>query len=78
MKTDIIKKRQRTEALIASTITDDPLKKPRYYDQQSLYSSDNGTTLGYKNATSSLPGTGILMMTTNNNSNRSTSIQKST
>ena len=77
MKTDVIKKRQRTEALIASTATDDQLKKPRYYDQQSLYSSDNGTTLGYRNAASSLPGTGILMMTTNSNSDRSTSSQKS-
>lgn len=77
MKTDVIKKRQRTEALIASTVTDDQLKKPRYYDQRSLYSSDNGTTLGYRNAASSLPGTGILMMTTNSNSDRSTSSQKS-
>lgn len=71
MKTDVIKKRQRTEALIASTISDDQLKKPRYYDQQSLYSSEHGSTLGYRNATSSLPGTGILMMTTNSSSNSS-------
>ncbi|KAK4521944.1 uncharacterized protein ATC70_004483 [Mucor velutinosus] len=74
MKTDVIKKRQRTEALIASTISDDQLKKPRYYDQQSLYSSEHGSTLGYRNAASSLPGTGILMMTTNNNSSSSSSI----
>ncbi|CEP10945.1 hypothetical protein [Parasitella parasitica] len=69
MKTDVIRKRQRTEALIASTISDDPSKKPRYYDQQSLYSSELGSTLGYRNAASSLPGTGILMMTTTNTSN---------
>ncbi|KAL9542536.1 hypothetical protein MBANPS3_008560 [Mucor bainieri] len=73
MKTDVIKKRQRTEALIASTISDDQLKKPRYYDQQALYSSEHGSTLGYRNAASSLPGTGILMMTTNNSSSSSSS-----
>ncbi|GAN10010.1 macrophage erythroblast attacher protein [Mucor ambiguus] len=73
MKTDVIKKRQRTEALIASTISDDQLKKPRYYDQQSLYSSEHGSTLGYRNAASTLPGTGILMMTTNNSSNSNSS-----
>lgn len=71
MKTDIIKKRQRAETLIASTDSsessgvDPSSKKPRYYDQQSLYSTDNGnsTTLGYRQSSSSLPGTGILMMT---------------
>lgn len=52
MKTNVIKKRQRAETLI-----DPSIKKPRYYDQQS---QDRGT-LGYRNAT--LPGTGILMMT---------------
>lgn len=68
MKTDVIKKRQRAETLIASSNTadgaSDNSKKPRYYDQQSLFStSENGTVLGYKQAASSLPGTGILMMT---------------
>ncbi|KAG2229276.1 hypothetical protein BDF21DRAFT_106614 [Thamnidium elegans] len=62
MKTDVIKKRQRTETLLASSL-DDSVKKPRYYDQQSLYSSDNNATPGYRNTVSSLPGTGILMMT---------------
>jgi hypothetical protein len=46
MKTDVIKKRQRTETLINSE-----LKKPKYYEQKSI---------GYKNSV--LPGTGILMM----------------
>lgn len=68
MKTDVIKKRQRAETLIASSNTadgaSDNSKKPRYYDQQSLFStSENGTVLGYRQAASSLPGTGILMMT---------------
>lgn len=78
MKTDVIKKRQRTEALIASSISDDQSKKPRYYDQQALYSLDRGSSLGYINAASSLPGTGILMMTTNNSSNHGGSSQKLT
>ncbi|KAL7331983.1 hypothetical protein PS15p_204095 [Mucor circinelloides] len=77
MKTDVIKKRQRTEALIASTISDDQLKKPRYYDQQTLYSSEHGSTSGYRHAASSLPGTGILMMTTNNSGSNSSGSQKS-
>ncbi|KAI8874799.1 hypothetical protein K501DRAFT_234614 [Backusella circina FSU 941] len=46
MKTDVIKKRQRTETLINSES-----KKPKYYEQKSI---------GYKNSV--LPGTGILMM----------------
>lgn len=64
MKTDIIKKRQRTEALLAST-ANDQLKKPKYFDHLSLYSNARGknTSTGYKNSSSSLPGTGILMMT---------------
>lgn len=66
MKTDVIKKRQRTETLLASSL-DDSVKKPRYYDQQSLYSSDNNATPGYRNTVSSLPGTGILMMTPSSN-----------
>ncbi|KAI8060666.1 uncharacterized protein B0P05DRAFT_557778 [Gilbertella persicaria] len=66
MKTDVIKKRQRTEALIASTSSsDDTAKKPRYYDQQSLYAANDQNTPGYRNTVSSLPGTGILMMTNN-------------
>ncbi|KAI9487813.1 MAG: hypothetical protein EXX96DRAFT_473720 [Benjaminiella poitrasii] len=72
MKTDVIKKRQRTETLIASTVADEPIKKPRYIDQQSLYSKEQGASLGYRNVASSLPGTGILMMTTTGNNHNST------
>lgn len=65
MKTDVIKKRQRTETLLASS---NELKKPKYYDHHSLYSNGQGkASSGYKNSAASLPGTGILMMTTNNN-----------
>lgn len=62
MKTDVIKKRQRTEALVNASDHDleQDKKKPRYYDQQSL----NKEQVGYRNSATSLPGTGILMMTT--------------
>lgn len=65
MKTNVIKKRQRAETLIASSsdLDEESVKKPRYYDQQSLYASDNHATPGYRNTVSTLPGTGILMMT---------------
>ncbi|KAI9358849.1 hypothetical protein BD770DRAFT_343633 [Pilaira anomala] len=68
MKTNVIKKRQRAETLIASSsgLDEEPVKKPRYYDQQSLYASDNNATPGYRNTVSTLPGTGILMMTPSN------------
>ncbi|KAI8969208.1 hypothetical protein BDF20DRAFT_893730 [Mycotypha africana] len=81
MKTDVIKKRQRTESLITSAVSHDNLKKPRYYDQKSLFSarnSDGTITPAYKNAVTSLPGTGILMMTTNMNSNKTSSSTSST
>jgi hypothetical protein len=80
MKTDVIKKRQRTETLLASSSlstseidinNNDQSKKPRYYDQRSL--TEKGTTLGYRNAAASLPGTGILMMTTSNSTPSPTS-----
>lgn len=56
MKTNVIKKRQRAETLV-----DPATKKPRCYDQAT---QQEGSTLGYRN--SNLPGTGILMMTSNN------------
>ncbi|KAG0747620.1 hypothetical protein G6F57_001865 [Rhizopus arrhizus] len=66
MKTDVIKKRQRTETLIANDKEQSEVghfdKRPRYYDQQALLSSKTG----HKHTDSALPGTGILMMSSNN------------
>lgn len=70
MKTDVIKKRQRTETLLAAT-TSEQLKKPKYFDHLALYSRGkaNNSSVGYKSFGTSLPGTGILMMTTTAGSN---------
>jgi hypothetical protein len=62
MKTDVIKKRQRTEALVGASDHQDA-KKPRYYDQHSLSNKEQGAKVGYRSSATSLPGTGILMMT---------------
>lgn len=77
MKTDVIKKRQRTEAIINASDSDlqQDSKKPRYYDHHSLYSSnkEQGPKSGYRNSSTCLPGTGILMMTPNNKNHKSSS-----
>ncbi|KAI8989265.1 hypothetical protein BDB01DRAFT_842052 [Pilobolus umbonatus] len=72
MKTDVIKKRQRTESLLASSQQNGPeYKKPRYYDNKDLYADSYQTSkpaFGYRNVASSLPGTGVLMMGVNSSS----------
>ncbi|KAI8335670.1 hypothetical protein EDC96DRAFT_524726 [Choanephora cucurbitarum] len=71
MKTDVIKKRQRTETLVPSNnlpFSDDSSRKQKGSDQSSFCTSSDQGTLGYRNTMSSLPGTGILMMTSNKSS----------
>ncbi|RCH96413.1 hypothetical protein CU097_010332 [Rhizopus azygosporus] len=62
MKTDVIKKRQRTESLIANNNEEQSVKRPRYYDQQTLMPT------GYSDT--ALPGTGILLMSASDHSSK--------